>query len=443
LLLKLNSPVLQRKQGYREVYRVWLMFDLAARLIWTGGDDVYKSGKKDIAVLYEYWLFFKLLELFQRMFQINLDSITNLFQKTRDGLNLQIKQGTHTSLQGVFQKGKRNLNIRFNYNRSYPGGARFPNPGSWTTTLRPDYSLSIWPVGISELDAEKSELIVHIHFDAKYKIENFSELFSQKLSEDLDNEKVESKKGIYKNADLLKMHAYKDAIRRTGGAYVLYPGGITSYNIGFREIIPGLGAFAISPSKTDDGIKYLESFIKSVIEHFENRASQREKIAYKIFENYQYPPNELKENIPEAYGENRWLIPDEAFILIGYYKKQQLGWIIKTQLYNTRGGTGKGSLRMGPNEASARYLLLYSEGENITGRMFRISERGPKVYSKQQLKELDYPTEPSEDYYFIFNITELINNEFSGMKWDITKLKQYKRGIPFSVSLTELMNCKI
>ena len=39
-----------------------------------------------------------------------------------------------------------------------------------------------------------------------------------------NEEKSENRKGIYKNADLLKMHAYKDAIRRTGGAYVLYPG---------------------------------------------------------------------------------------------------------------------------------------------------------------------------------------------------------------------------
>ncbi|MBM3418643.1 MAG: DUF2357 domain-containing protein, partial [Bacteroidetes bacterium] len=59
--LKLNSPVLQRKEGYREVLRVWLMFDLAAKLIWKGGEDIYSGGKKDIATLYEYWLFFKLL----------------------------------------------------------------------------------------------------------------------------------------------------------------------------------------------------------------------------------------------------------------------------------------------------------------------------------------------------------------------------------------------
>ena len=56
--LPLNSPVLQRKEGYREIFRVWLMFDLAAKLVWHGGEDVYSGGKRDVAVLYEYWLFF-------------------------------------------------------------------------------------------------------------------------------------------------------------------------------------------------------------------------------------------------------------------------------------------------------------------------------------------------------------------------------------------------
>ena len=61
--LPLNSPILQRKEGYREILRVWLMFDLAAKLVWHGGDDIYRGNKKDIAILYEYWLFFKLLDI--------------------------------------------------------------------------------------------------------------------------------------------------------------------------------------------------------------------------------------------------------------------------------------------------------------------------------------------------------------------------------------------
>ena len=68
--LNMNSPVLQRKEGYREMLQSWLLFDLAAKLNWTGGDDVYEAGKKNVAILYEYWLFFKLLELICEFFNI-------------------------------------------------------------------------------------------------------------------------------------------------------------------------------------------------------------------------------------------------------------------------------------------------------------------------------------------------------------------------------------
>lgn len=48
-LLPLNSPVLQRKEGYRQVLRAWMLFELAAKLSWAGGDDVYAGGKRDAA----------------------------------------------------------------------------------------------------------------------------------------------------------------------------------------------------------------------------------------------------------------------------------------------------------------------------------------------------------------------------------------------------------
>ena len=50
-VLPLNSPILQRKEGYREIFQKWLMFDMAARLTWQGGEDVYGAGKKDLEVL--------------------------------------------------------------------------------------------------------------------------------------------------------------------------------------------------------------------------------------------------------------------------------------------------------------------------------------------------------------------------------------------------------
>src|SRR5690606_1069471 len=117
---------LQRKEGYREVLRVWLMFDLAAKLIWSGGDDVYSGGKRDVATLYEYWLFFQLLELFQSIFTIEPKSVKELIKETSDGLSLQIKQGKLTALEGVYNSGSRKFNIRFNYNRTFSGKQNYP-----------------------------------------------------------------------------------------------------------------------------------------------------------------------------------------------------------------------------------------------------------------------------------------------------------------------------
>jgi len=447
--LKLNSPVLQRKEGYRQVLRVWLMFDLAAKLIWTGGDDIYKGGKKDIATLYEYWLFFKLLDLLQSIFDVEPKDISDLIKETPDGLNLRLKQGKFTALRGVFDSGTRKLNIRFNYNRSFSGRKNYPDSGSWTTTLRPDYTLSFWPLGISEKEAEEQALIVHVHFDAKYKIANLADFLDQNYDSDLDEEKTEHRKGIYKNADLLKMHAYKDAIRRTGGAYVLYPGDKAIHQKGFHEIIPGLGAFPVKPSKTDSGIGELKSFILEIIGHFINRASQREKIAFRTFDIYKNPPefeDIIKEPLPEPFNTNRDLIPDDTFVLVGYYNTQeQYNWIQRNGLYNFRMGSGAGSLRLDKETVSSKYLLLHTLGDKVSGDLWKIVSKGPRVFSKQDMERKGYPKpiEKMQENYLVLKIESVTDPEFENASWDFRNLKNYSTGrasaFPFTTSLSELM----
>lgn len=451
--LKLNSPVLQRKEGYREVLRIWLMFDLAAKLIWTGGDDVYSGGKKDIATLYEYWLFFKLLDLIQNIFDIEPKSIDDLIKVSQDGLDLQLKQGRFTALEGVYDSGTRKLHICFNYNRTFNGNSEetnYPEAGSWTTTLRPDYTLSFWPHGISDEVAEKQELIVHIHFDAKYKIANLTNFIELEKEIDLDEEKKENRRGKYKNADLLKMHAYKDAIRRTGGAYVLYPGTEPVNRKGFHEIIPGLGAFPVRPSKTDDGIGELRDFILKIVDHFINRASQREKLAYRTFDIYSDPPTkneEVRELLPEPYGANRYLIPDATFVLVGYYNSlEQYEWITKRKMYNFRMGSGSGSLILDKETVSSKFLLLHTAWNKQSGDLWRITSKGPKVFSKTDMIEKGYPS-PSQDNYLIVKIEPVTDPEFENVAWDFRKLKNYATGrasaFPFTASLSELMRCII
>lgn len=424
VMLSLNSPVLQRKSGYKEVFRVWFMFDLAAKLIWRGGDDVYAAGKKDVAVLYEYWLFFQLLDLIKAVFDITPASIESLIKPTADGLGLQLKRGRHVAVQGIFNGHSRKLHVEFSFNRSFSGKNDYPNPGSWTTGMRPDFTLSIWPVGISQAQAETEELIVHIHFDAKYRVESFTD---------------------YKRDDLLKMHSYKDAIRRTAGAYVLYPGeGEKPFKWkGFNELIPGLGAFAVRPSKTNNGIQALRNFLNDVTQHFLNRASQREKVAFRSYDIYKSKNNEaVTEQLPETLGENRSLIPDETFVIIGFYKNaEQLAWIERNLLYNFRTGTDSGSLPLGAKQAEAKYLLLHGPRETVSGRLCRLKEDGPRIFSKEDLIKKHYPN-PKGALYLVYRIDFEVEHEFENQKWDITKLTGYKpnrfSGVPFVVSLSEL-----
>ena len=453
--LKIGSPVLQKKEGYREVLNVWLKFSLAAKLIWQGGEEVYSGGKKDIAVLYEYWLFFKLIDLLKSIFEIEPKDLERLITSSTDGLGLQLRQGKFIALKGIYTKSNRNLNIQFSYNRSFTANSDLTKSGSWTTTLRPDYTLSIWPRNLKEKDAEKQEQIVHIHFDAKYKIANIYKIIDNKTEEDLYNEKKENQEGIYKNADLLKMHAYKDAIRRTAGAYVLYPGDIDQKLKGFHEVLPGLGAFPIKPSENSDETKYLKSFLKDVLNHFLNRTSQRENIAYKASEIHKNSnPTELKESLPE-YINNEKLLPDETYVLVGFSKNdKRLKWYQENGKYNFRMNDDKGSLVFDNKLVDAKFLLLRESGKKTASLLYKIKP-GVEVYSGERLTELGHP-DANKKHYLVFEIEtkseemEMLEN----ITWDYTKLEEYKKitdgknmriaaGLPFVTSLSNLMRCKI
>jgi len=471
--LKINSPILQRKNGYREVLNAWLKYDLAAKLIWHGGDNVYDAGKKDIATLYEYWLFFTLLDLLKEVFEIEPKSIKELIKYDKGQLSLNLKQGTAIAMKGVYKSPSRNLNIQFSYNRSFGGGKTFPNSGSYTTTLRPDYTLSIWPEEITEAkEAERTELITHIHFDAKYKVKNFYELISKSKNEELTEEEnfelikeeaEEVKKGTFKNQDLLKMHAYKDAIRRTGGAYVLYPGeGKDEPFRGFHELIPGLGAFVIKPNKNDKDKQHLKSFIKKVIANFIDRASQREHTAIKIYDihkNEKDDNNILNEPMPEYLdlAKKEKLIPNETFILVGYCRENSNieGFYKKHGLYNFRMDNNKGSLELNNEIVNSKYLLLRISGEQNANKIFKIKSKGPKVVQGQKLFEKGYKSEKLKDFYLTIEIEKEESGDFGFSSFNLQNLNKYKeilknegdnrssKGIPFAVTLTELMKVKI
>lgn len=455
LQLNLNSPVLQRKEGYREILQSWLMFDLAAKLSWKGGENVYEAGKRNVAVLYEYWVFFKLLEVISRVFDIDPVSINNLVKTDTDQINLEIQQGKMKMIEGLYDAGRRKFNVRFYYNRTFVHtreSEELYKAGSWTMNMRPDYTLSIWPGEIDMEQAEKEDLIVHIHFDAKYRVNKVDfglddSVNEEQMSDDLLNEKKEQEEGIYKRADLLKMHAYKDAIRRTSGAYILYPGTVHRRLKGFHEIIPGLGAFCITPSNYDEELITLQVFLLKIVEHMLDRTSQRERMSYHMNKVYNTPSKQVQEQMPEPVGNNRGFMPDETWVILGYVKNdKQLEWIRKAGLYNFRTGTQNGSVRLSRNLVSSRYLLLHAHGESI--EFIKLSDEGPRVFRRSDLLRMGYPPSDDEekkkdDIYIVYRLdTEKTEPEWAQYKWkisDVIDMKGNQMAVPKPVKLSDLM----
>lgn len=462
--MSLNSPALQRKEGYREVLQAWMMSKLAAQITWKGGDNVYQAGKRNVAALYEYWVFFKLLDIVKETFHLEqtLTDEQKLVKTDKDNINLELKQGRMKMIGGLFHESTRLLNVRLYYNRTFNVSSSLQESGSWTTSMRPDYTLSIWPGEIKESEAEEQDLIVHIHFDAKYKlnkillddrITNESHTIyedGEDLTEDeilMNQERQEEEKGIYKRVDLLKMHAYKDAIRRTSGAYVIYPGTEKKSLKGFHEILPGLGAFCLNPDSIESNSKEIERFLDDVLEHMLNRASQRERLSYHSYEIYKNEPTMICEPMPETYGINRDLIPEETFVLLGsFHDDNHLKWILNNKVYNARTGTRNGSLRLKQEITNAKYVLLH---KGDTQLLLRLSNKGARVIPKEDLEKKPYSSlyTPSKPYYVVFDIEKTETEpEYQNTKWNFAQMaddgiirKGYLSAEPEGVSLATLM----
>src|SRR5438552_9625574 len=118
----LGSPALQRKGGYRELLRWWLRFRTAAELSWHGGEDLFHAGHRDVAQLYEYWLFFELLSWFYRRCTAQhrppIEELIEGLNENRPSLRLK-KRVQLGPFVGAFVTASRRLNARFAYNRRF------------------------------------------------------------------------------------------------------------------------------------------------------------------------------------------------------------------------------------------------------------------------------------------------------------------------------------
>ncbi len=393
----LGSPVLQRKAGYREVLRWWLRFRTAAELSWEGGEQLFHAGQRDVASLYEYWLFFELLGWFcQKCRGGDRPAVEELIEGLEEGSpNLRLRKRIQLGpFVGMFAGQSRRLNARFAYNRRFEVTQDRHAAGSWTRRLHPDYTLTFWPEDLSEEEAERQELLVHVHFDAKYRVEDIESLFGAEGADDTDDE-VE---GHYKRQDLLKMHAYRDAIKRSQGAYVLYPGRANAAVKlkGFHEILPGLGAFGVAPDGNGvaQGLESLEKFLDEVMAHLGNRTTAQERVSYHVAESYTLKEDPVQYGalrLPEADTlgiQYRALPPAEHLVLTAWFENDAQRELAQSDdgFTYVRLGRRSGSLHVHPNLARTRHLLLRTHGPSVARGMVVLREPGFRIFTRAQLR---------------------------------------------------------
>ena len=203
------------------------MFEFGFKLKWEELSDELKGHEKKVFELYEYWCYFKLIEIMESICDMKVD-FEDIFAFTDDGMSLKLDEGIG---KAFIYNG---YTVKLLYNKTFKRSN--DDYKSYSVKLRPDYSLEV----------QTNDKKYYIHFDAKYKAHVDSETF--------------------KNEDIVKMHAYKDAISNTIGAYVLYPG--SNNEIYYENEFESVGAFGLIPG--EERIDKIAELICKLLENIGN-----------------------------------------------------------------------------------------------------------------------------------------------------------------------------
>ncbi|MGF7118648.1 DUF2357 domain-containing protein [Methanobacterium oryzae] len=269
--LPLNSQVIQKREGYRDIFKYYLNFEFAFRMEWEEIEENIKGYERKLSELYEYWCYFKLIKVISEITDKNI-KYEDIYEVNKDKWSIKVNRGQNSVQSFNLEFKDYKIDLKLMYNRLF---SQNTSHKSYSLPFRPDYTLQINFNGNQYF----------VHFDAKYRSEGtildfYEKIGSKKLinTEELEEEYVKQrdKEEInhkeYKDGDLYKMHTYKDAILKTEGAYVFYPGDICEvFRVNENETIPSVGAFPLTPGKNGKEEDELISFINAILRNIMER----------------------------------------------------------------------------------------------------------------------------------------------------------------------------
>ena len=426
-----ESTTLQRREGYREILLAWLMLDAAAQLDWPGREDAYDGTTRDVATLYEFWLYFLLVRAFRdRLGMVSeqdplgkVDGALPFCCRAGDGrLVINLRQSEASFSRFRWEKDGRALRVHFFYNRSF-GRKGVGERGSYSKTFRPDYTLVIIPEEFDQPDwsaaeraAEKAGRIAYLHFDAKYRGENLPGLFGEAEKEDDEPEDRPSRaSGTVKRVDLYKMHTYNEAIRRTVGSYVLYPGlppqreEAPRYER-YHEVVPGIGAFAVRPAKqgeTPAGLESVCEFIREILTHQLDRFTQSYRITTATEDIIREEP--LKYLRADATEETVSL--PGATAILGYMRKADVSTFANGRFFYCR-ATDESGRPLSLDLSTAQGAVLIGWSGSLTGPFVTVGWMARVISCRLVSRDIviqETSLEPSSGavHYLLFRLADV------------------------------------
>lgn len=408
-----DNPVLRRREGYRQVAQAVALVEGSLGLE-LHLDDPFLVSRRSIATLYEYWTFVHLAEALARACD-QTTPLQDLFTASRYGMSLVLRADATHRLQFNPVIHGREVLVDLFFNNEFRGG-------SWTRPMRPDASIVI-------RRHEGQE--VWLHFDAKYRVD-WQQPFE---TGDAESEEAAERVGFTRRSDLLKMHAYRDAIRNSAGAYVLFPGSAPKqFAIHDSEFLPGLGAFPLRPDRVEEDTDRLTEFFKRALGHVAASGTRHRRALYWTARAYG-GEGTLRAADPPATIE---LPPADTAVLCGYIRSpEQRDWVLANRMYNIRGGQRRGAVAAGAPLLDAQLLLLY--GPSLPSPLLCSKAGAWNSCTGHALERLGYRN-PKGDSYLIADILLLTPPSWFG-EVDAGRLRPQgaAAGEPFTVTWLDVV----
>jgi len=223
---------------------------------------------------------------------------------------------------------------------------------------------------------------------------------------------------------------------------VLYPGTEEKRFREYHELLPGLGAFALSPAQDGEarGLSPLLKFIDEVITHVASQATQHERGRYWERQSFSRESESTSRSKSAALFLTK--PPADSLVLLGFVKSQEhFEWVERTGRYNLRADERRGSVGLNAKELGADFVVLYGPGVD-SATIWRVA--GPaEIWARNQMIETQYPA-PRGQLYLCLPIESLALAEFrlSGISVEAARRKHAPtalRGQPVVVTWQALL----